>query len=324
MNRQQEPQWKDPTPARHATAVDNKASQHPDKRFHQAAAFNASWSPATEFEELVAESRAHQLRKEIDPRGHLLAVLDLIDVQWPEDKTASVQCPDDKIATKRKPSRLVKSGAMKDLPPPNMLVSNPPSPPNISLGVQGILDARTAGRKPPLLKSSTMRTTNSLPPQRFAGSFSSLRLPSEPSQSAPVEESPPSVASAGSRKPLRRGGSAPRDAWACSGGPRLLRLSLVGLPTLPRDIRSASQSPARSLSEPGRMLRGWSDSARTPTTMSRGSQPSHLGIHLVAPLSVAPATALPSSGGGVRLCWRAERRITSEFFPERTHPPVGL
>jgi len=231
MNRQQE--WKDSSPARHATpvddkalthphkifhqspafnaswcatSVDNKALQHPNKRYHQAAAFNASWSPATEFSELVTESRAHQLRKEIDPRGHLLAVLGLIDVQWRDDKTASVA-----TSKVRKPSRLVKSGAVKN--PADMLVSNPP---NISLGVQGI----PAGRKPPLLKSSTMRSTNSSPPQRFAGSFSSLRRPSEPSRrasvngiflqstvpNASVEESPPSVSSP---KPLRRGGSAP-------------------------------------------------------------------------------------------------------------------
>ena len=308
MSRQQEQQWNDSSPARHATpvddkalkhpyksfhqasafnsswsatsvgikalkhpyknfhqapafnsswsttAVDNNALQHPDKSFLQAPAFNASWSPATEFSELVAESRAHQLQKEIDPRGHLLAVLDLIDVQWPDEKTASV-------ATKKRSSRLVKSGAVKNL------------------DVQGVFDARTAGRKPPQLKSSTMRSTNSLPPQSFAGAFSSLRRPSEPSRSASV--------------------------GACSGDPRMLRMSPVGLPTpssAPLDISSASLSPARSFSEPGRVLRGWSDTARTPPP---------------------PATALLPSGGGVRVCWKAERTFTSEFFPERTHPPVG-
>ena len=57
---------------KHRTSlVDNKDPKRKSISFHERPAYSASWSPATEFSERVAESRSLQLRKLIDPRGYL-------------------------------------------------------------------------------------------------------------------------------------------------------------------------------------------------------------------------------------------------------------
>ena len=240
------------------------------------------------------ESRFHQLQMQIDPRRH---VLDVLDRHSQRDKVLSGSERRTKTATGKAPPTLTRSSRMRHVnlaAPPTTLAPDP------MVGIQGIIEPPTLKRSsrmrdvnlaaplttlapdpmvgiqgiiepPALIRYSSMRDVNLAAPPRSA----LLRSTSELSQNAfveevsPMDESPASVSSPNASSPHDR----------------------------PADV----PPPWRTFSEPGRMPRRWANRARPP--------------------DAHPASLMPPSER-IRVSWLPlARSFTSEFFPERLRPP---
>ena len=252
MAGEQRVQWNSSSRALRTSLVDNKDSKQKNKTFHERPAYSSSWSPSTEFSEIVAESRSYQIRKQIDPRGHLL---DVLDVQAPRDKT------------KRRAS-LVKAGTVNNLQaPPKVLESGS------LLRTSGVSNVGAVEGKFLFSRASTVRYTKA----RLTPELSRLS-PVKERGCATVEESPCSVSSTDHNSSPDNPSSTP-PPWRRWSEPARSE-------TLPEPGRNSHDSPScatpsgRRLSAPERIPRRWSDAGRNPTANARPATPlSPIGTH---------------------------------------------
>ena len=302
MAGQQRAQWNSSSRAHRTSLVDNKDLKQKYKTFHDRPAYSSPWSPATDFSEIVAESRSHQLRKQIDPRGHLL---DVLDVQAPSDKTLGV--------TERRAS-MVKAGTLNNLQvPPKMLVSDS------LLRATAISDAGPVGGKFLFSRASTMRYTNA----RLTSQLS----PVEERGCAAVEERPPSDNTSAHDSPP----SAPPPGRRWSEPPRRETFSDPG-----QSSHDSATLSRRRFSEPERIPRTWSDPGRNPTAdAERGPlRAVHFSRHrwpggvqpVLSDAPYSPRGKHPLDNPRLQIWWRGlDRSFDSEFFPERfpgVHTPL--
>ncbi|KAJ1484341.1 hypothetical protein T484DRAFT_1948117 [Baffinella frigidus] len=267
---------------------------HKHKSFYQQPSYSCSWSPATDLAKLVAESRSHQIRIQMDPRGHLLSVL---GVQAPRGKIGGSLRRDSvpmvsragSLGNLREPlerrgrAPMLEAGAPLDLPAPPTMVEDMLAPDPL-VGVEGIPNA---GKRKFLLRASTMRNTNREDGVPRSGSVEIVR----PLANSPNDHN----TSIGGRLVRGARGAQPRSGSFSS-------LSPLHRPT------SVEESPRR-------IPRRWSNPARTPTAASLLSP--HAGSE-----SGSERGELPRASQ-IRISWLpSARAFTDEFFPERASAPA--
>ena len=307
MSTQQRGQWSSNPRVQRTSLVDNKHPKRKSISFHEKPAYSASWSPATEFSERVAESRSLQLRKRIDPRGYLL---DVLGVKAPRKKTLGVS---------EKRASIVRAGTVRDL-------RAPPAPDSL-IRVDDISDANSFGGKFSLSRSSTMRYTKALPSLRPTSELG-RPFPVEERQCATVEESPRSVSSPDYDSPHDSPASALPPSRRRSDPTSKEKSSEPGRNS--DDGASSATPPWLRFSETGRIPRRVSDPGRreTPNATPRsaiGKHPLDDRLQIDAtprsPIGKHPLDTPPKNR--LQICWLGlARSFSSEFFPERVRAPL--
>ncbi|KAJ1481952.1 hypothetical protein T484DRAFT_1747892 [Baffinella frigidus] len=222
-----------PVGMRHPSNADKKAAQH----HHYKTSFHRAASDSSELDNPHQESRGDQLRKQFDPRGYLLEILN------------------QRAPIKRNP---VKANSLESIiEPETTLVS-----PNLLLGVSEIRNAcsfhvskrpLTEDNKPSLRRGSTSVETKSLSGIRNASSF---RMSTDDSQSSrrPPELRLGSPSEPASPLPTPPSSLGPRAQRRYSEAPRLVirdvSPALTYSPLSDLGPRASSESKIRIMWQP--------------------------------------------------------------------------
>ncbi|KAJ1476869.1 hypothetical protein T484DRAFT_1823363 [Baffinella frigidus] len=278
---------------RSTARVENKDPKHKYKAFLQQPLYSSSWSPDTDFSKLASDSRVQELNQLIDPRQHLLSVLDEHQPPPPPRKIPRLPRRATQGAhllrlqsNQRDGAPVVKAGSLHNLRAPPTMLASDMGEPQIMLatdplvGFLGIPNKRT-------LRASGMRSLLLAAPLR-GGSFSVL--PPTSALGIPASVEPGSPPSSPDDDDAHCASRAPTSGRA----PALEKLSFSE-PILPRRV-----------SEPG-IPRRWSDPKRTPTPSSPPS----------------PSTPPSTSGIKFSICWLPPRSFTSEFLERDSLSPLG-